>query len=204
MSSLLSNHFLLLILRHKSVFMQNHFVRFGLMIGVASILLNILLYVYDPILLLGAGSWIGLIICIYFMVKSVSVTRSENGGFLSLSESFKSSWLAYVLGSFISSIFMFILVNYIDPSLIESIRDAQIDALKQTSQLFNYSENQLEELISAIKDTNPSGLAQIAVTIPVSFLFPGAILAIVIAAIMKRNRPDQSNSTSQNENYDHF
>lgn len=184
--------------------MQNHFVRFGLMIGVASILLNILLYVYDPILLLGAGSWIGLIICIYFMVKSVSVTRSENGGFLSLSESFKSSWLAYVLGSFISSIFMFILVNYIDPSLIESIRDAQIDALKQTSQLFNYSENQLEELISAIKDTNPFGLAQIAVTIPVSFLFPGAILAIIIAAIMKRNRPDQSNSTSQNENYDHF
>ncbi len=174
------------------------------MMGVASILLNILLYFYDPVLLLGAGSWIGLIICIYFMVKSVSVTRSENGGFLSLSESFKSSWLAYVLGSFISSIFMFILVNYIDPSLIDTIRETQIDVLKQTGTLFKLSDEQIQEQIATIEDTNPFGLAQIAVTIPVSFLFPGAFLAIIIAAIMKKNRPDESNSTSQSQNYDHF
>lgn len=86
---------------------------------------------------------------------------------------------------------MFILVNYIDPSLIESIRDAQIDALKQTSQLFNYSENQLEELISAIKDTNPSGLAQIAVTIPVSFYF--RVLSLLLSLQLSWKETDQIN-----------
>jgi hypothetical protein len=176
----------------KSGFMQNHFVKYGLMMGVASIILNVILYLYKPSLLLEAGSWIGLIIMIYFMVKSVSATKSENSGYLALNESFKSAWLAYVLGSFISSVFMFILVNYIDPTLIDTIRDTQIAVLKQTGQAFNLSEKDIDDQISTIEDTNPFGLAQIAVSIPVSFLFPGAILAIIIAAIMKKNRPDET------------
>lgn len=172
--------------------MQHFFVKHGLMLGLVSILVTYILYFYDVKILLLAGSWIGMAIAVYFIVKVVSVTKAENGGFISLNEAFKAGWLTFVLGSFISSVFMFILVNYVDTALIDHIRNMQIDALMQTKDFLKLSESQLNDQISTIQNTNPYGLAQIAIEIPVSFLFPGAVLAIIIAAIMKRNRPEKT------------
>lgn len=158
--------------------------------GVASILFSMVLYLSNPAFLLTWGSWAGLIITIYFMIKSVNDTKKDNKGFLSLGDSFKAGWLAYVLGSFISSVFMYILVNFVDPSLIEIIRSTQIEALQKVGETFNLSTEQLQEQISVIEETNPFGLAQIALSVPISFLFPGAVIAIIIAAILRKNDPD--------------
>lgn len=173
--------------------MQNHFVKYGYMMGIASIVITMILYFIDSKLMLTAGSWISVIAMVYFMVKAVSATRSDQGGIITLSEAFKASWLAFVLGSFISYVFMYILVNFIDTSLIDIIRETQIEAVKQAAQLFKLPEDLTEEQISTIEDTNPYGLAQLAINIPVSFLFPGAIIAIIIAAIMKKNRSESTN-----------
>ena len=171
------------------IFMQNHFVRYGVIMGIVSIMFSIVIYFASPQFLLTWGSWAGLVITIYFMIKSINDTKRDNAGFLTLAESFKAGWLTYVLGSVISSVFMYMMVNFIDPALIDIIRDTQIEALEKVGQAFNLSESQLEEQISVIKDTNPYGLAQIALAIPVSFLFPGAVISIIMAAILKKNNP---------------
>ncbi len=170
--------------------MQNHFVKYGLVMGVASIIFSMILYLSNPAFLMTWGSWAGMIITVYFMVKSVSDTKNDSGGFLTLSDSFKAAWLTFVLGSFISSVFLFVLVNFVDPSLIEVIRNTQIEALQKIGELVSISPDKLEEQISVIKDTNPFGLAQIALSIPISFLFPGAVIAIIIAAILRKNDPN--------------
>jgi Protein of unknown function (DUF4199) len=167
--------------------MQNHFVKYGFVMGLASIIFSLILYFADPTLLVTWGSWVGIFIALYCMVKSVNDTKTENGGFLSLSDAFKAGWLVYVLGSFISSMFMFVLINYIDPTLIETIRALHVEAFQKVGQTLNMSPEQIETQISVIKETNPYGLAQLAISIPTAFLFPGAILAIIIATILKKN-----------------
>ena len=169
--------------------MQNHFVKYGLMMGVAAIIFSLMLYLANPSFLVTWGSWAGLVITIYFMIKSVNDTKRDNKGFLSLGEAFKAGWLAYVLGSFISSVFMYILVNFFDPTLIDVIRQTQIEAMQKVGETLNFPPEQLKEQISMIEDTNPFGLAQIALSIPISFLFPGAVIAIIIAAIVRKNDP---------------
>lgn len=169
--------------------MQQHFVRSGALLGAATIVFNLIIYLISPKFLVSWGSWAGLVITIYFMSKAVKDTRNDLRGFISLSDAFKASWLTYVLGAFLTTVFMFILTNNIDPGLVDVVKQTQIEAIEEVAVFFNIPESQMEEQISMIEDTNPFGLATVALSLPLSFLFPGAVFAIIMAAIMKKNDP---------------
>ena len=162
--------------------------------GAATIVFNIIIYLISPLFLVSWGSWAGLVITIYFMSKSVRDSRTDQHGMISLADAFKAGWLAYVLGAFITTIFMFILTNYVDPGLVDVVKQTQIEAIEEVGNFFNVPESQMEEQISMIEDTNPFGLATVALSLPLSFLFPGAIFAIIMAAIMKKNIPAKPES----------
>lgn len=157
--------------------------------GLASVIFTLVLYFIDPKFMLSWGSYAGFLITLYFMIKALSNTRKDSQGMLTLGEGFRAGWLTYVLGSVISSVFMYIMVNHVDPSLIDTLKTIQIEAIEKVGTLFKLPEDQLQEQISVIEDTNPFGLAQVALALPFSFLFPGALIAIIIAAIMKKNAP---------------
>ncbi|MBK7633094.1 MAG: hypothetical protein IPJ13_01570 [Saprospiraceae bacterium] len=67
---------------------------------------------------------------------------------------------------------MFILTNYIDPGLVEVVKQTQIEAIEEVAVFFNIPESQMEEQISMIEDTNPFGFATVALSLPLSFYFP--------------------------------
>ena len=136
--------------------------------------------------MLSWGSLLGTAVVIYFMYKAVSATKIENGGLISLGEAFKSGWMVYIIGTVISTIFSFILMNYIDPSLLDLMRETQLEAIEKMSSLFNLPEEAREAQVTAIEEANPFGLGTLAMAIPISFLFPGAVIAIIMAAIMKK------------------
>ncbi|MBC7885955.1 MAG: DUF4199 domain-containing protein [Saprospiraceae bacterium] len=170
--------------------LENHPVRNGLILGVASIVFTLGLYLINPKFMLSWGSWAGIIIMVYFMRKSVLDQKKDNKGFISLGEGFKMGWLTYILGTVISTLFSFVLINYIDPSLIEILKDIQIEAIEQISKSFNMPEDTMQAQIEAIEDTNPFSVASLGIALPISFLFPGAVIAIIIASVLKKNVPD--------------
>jgi hypothetical protein len=170
--------------------MQNHSVKNGFFMGLASVVFTQGLYFVNPKSMLTWGSYAGFLITLYYMIKAVRDTRTDNKGVLTISEGFRAGWLAYVLGAFISSVYMYILVNHVDSTLITTLKEIQIEAIETAGTFFKLPEDQLQEQISVIEDTNPFGLAQVALAIPFSFIFPGALIAIVIAAIMKKSDPN--------------
>jgi len=174
--------------------MQNPAIRNGFYMGLGCVALSLIFYFISPAVMISWGSWISYLVVVYFMYRTISEIREENGGFISLGDGFKNSWISFIIGMTLSSLFSFVLINYIDPSLLDIIREEQIKALEKMGDLFNMPEEDLQKQIAVIEETNPFNPATYILGLLVSFLFPGSLIAVIIAAIMKKNNPEHYRS----------
>ncbi|MBK9735118.1 MAG: DUF4199 domain-containing protein [Saprospiraceae bacterium] len=169
--------------------MENHSIKNGLLSGSASIVFSLMLYLVNPEFMITWGSYLGIFIVIYFMRKAIIDTKKDENGHITLGQAFKVSWLTYILGTVISTFFLYIMINYIDQSLVDILKNVQIDTFEKTGNFLKMTEDMIQEQVSIMEDTNPFGPSAIALSLPLSFLFPGAIISIIMAAIMKKNHP---------------
>lgn len=164
-------------------------VKYGVYLGLAVIILTLIFYFVSAHFMLSWGSWVSYVVMITMMVMAVKEQRALDDGFASLGTAFKTSWLTFVIGSTIASLFSYVLIKYIDPSLMETMKDIQMEALEKMSGFLG--EDGLEKAQEAI-ESQEDVLTPVTYIFGIvfSYIFPGALLAIIIAAIMKNNRPD--------------
>ena len=166
--------------------MGNLPVKYGLMAGGISIVFSVILYLLNDGVYLRFNIIPQYVIEIYFMAYVVSIIKERNNGFISFNEAFKSSWLTYILAASIISVFTYILMNFIDSGLIEKLKEMQVEAFELTSKWLKLNEEDKEKQLEILRTTNPYDLKSIA-ALPVSFLFPGAIIAVVISLIKRKD-----------------
>lgn len=166
--------------------MGNLPVKYGLIAGGISIVFSVILYLLNDAVYLRFNIIPQYVIEIYFMSYVVSIIKEQNNGFISFNEAFKSSWLTYILAASIISVFTYILMNFIDPTLIEKLKEMQVEAFELTSKWLKLTEDDKEKQLEVLRTTNPYDLKSIA-ALPVSFLFPGAIIAVVISLIKRKD-----------------
>jgi hypothetical protein len=171
------------------MYMENHPVRNGVYAGVGQILVMFLFYFIDPSLMISWSSLLGYVVVIYFMRQAAKDQRQENGGYISFNGGFRTSWLTFVLAQTILTIFSFLLMNYIDPSLLDVMKETQIKVLEDMNNIFKLPEEDFEKQLEAIEDTNPYSLGSVAMALPFSFVFPGALIALIIGLVMKKEEP---------------
>ncbi|MBK9254828.1 MAG: DUF4199 domain-containing protein [Saprospiraceae bacterium] len=169
--------------------MENHSIRNGLMYGFVAIAISLLFYFISPEILTSYSSWLTTIIGIYFMVMAVKGFKEDTEGYIGVGEAFKAAWLTFMVGTIISTIFTYVLYNIIDSSLLDLMREAQLDAIDKMAAMLNMDQSAIDSAKEGIEDSNPFDLKAVFIALPVAFLFPGAVIAIIIAAIMKKN-PD--------------
>ncbi len=165
--------------------MGNLPIKYGLLTGGISIAISVILYLISQDAYLKYNVLPQYIVEIYFMVSIVSVLKFQNGGYINFFDGFKAAWLTYVLAASLIAAFTYLLMNYIDPSLIERLKAIQVEAVEAAAKWIKMPEDDLETQIEIIESTNPYDLKSIA-NLPVSFIFPGAIIASIIALIKKR------------------
>ena len=102
------------------------------------------------------------------MVYVVSLIKKQNEGFITFNDAFKPAWLTYILSSTIIALFTYVLMNFINPSLIEQLKELQVEAFEAAAKLLKYSEEQKEELLGQLENANPYDLKSIA-ALPFSF-----------------------------------
>jgi len=171
--------------------MENPAIKNGLFMGVASILFTMVLYFVDSSMMFGGVAWVGLLIPIYFMWKSATEERANNGGYLTFGEGLKAAFLAAVIGGLIAQLFTYILMNYIDPSLVDVLRETSIASAEKMVGMFGDNEEAIEAMREAMdeQDFTPTIISTLT-TYLISLIFPTFVIALIIAAITKKQ--DQS------------
>ena len=172
--------------------MNNHAIKSGVMIGVISIVITLLLYLVDPTML--AAMWVGIIIfviilglVIYFGIQH----RKEIGGFMAFGKAWVYSMQVFVVAGIIGTIFNILLYNVIDTELAGIVADKAVENAESMMRNFGMPEDQMDE---ALDKTREDTIGRFSVTGSLIGFLWGliiyAILSLITGAIIKKNEPE--------------
>jgi hypothetical protein len=127
--------------------------------------------------------WIGTLFFIGFMLLTQKECRDVNGGYLTFGEGFKAGFLYAIFSGIVLTIFTYLYFTVLSPEMVDKIlavTQAQLEAK-------NMSQEQIEQGMSFTrKIVNPTVLT---ISAAVSAVVMGAIIALIGAAIFKKDRP---------------
>ena len=108
--------------------------------------------------------------------------NNQLGGFVSFGRAFLVCFLIIVVSAIISTIFSYIYMVFINPSYIESMKEGMTEMFEK----YNLPEEKIAESLKQFDDmkTVSGNLISLAKNVG-----GGAVVALIVAAIMKRNRP---------------
>lgn len=167
-------------MENKKLSLTKSAMTYGLYLGLALIIFSLITYVTG---LIGnkAVSFLSYVIYIGMIAFAmVNFRGKENGGILKYGQGVGLGTLTSVVGGVLSSIFMFILFKYIDPSLIEHVvNQAMEEALQKGA-----PEEHLAEAEKWIRIfTSPTAMLVIGI---IGSAFFGLIISLILAAIFKK------------------
>ena len=166
--------------------MENPAIKWGVYLAIASIALLLIFYLVNPELIFSVNSYISIVVTIVILVMACKEARENSGGFASFGQMFQTAFFTWAIGSLIGVVFQYILMNFIDPGLIEIQREISIEAIEKMVGLIG--EEGVEKAIEDVENSNPVTIGKIALGY-VFMLVVGAIVAAIIGAIMQKKNP---------------
>ncbi|MEQ8904879.1 DUF4199 domain-containing protein [Ekhidna sp.] len=172
--------------------MNNHAIKSGLITGVISIVLSLLIYIVDPtifaiwwLMLLLMLVYVGIVT--YFGIQH----RNLEGGYLSFGKAWVYSMTALVTYSLVGMVFSILLFTVIDPELSEIVTDAVVEKSEAMMRNFGMPEDQMDE---ALEKTRTDTLDRFTVMGSLKGfawgLIINAILSLISGAIIKKKEPE--------------
>lgn len=170
--------------------MKNPIIKYGLYMALAFILIYTALYFINPSLIFNliAASIISFVVPIFFMVVAVLKDREINHGSITFGEAFKTSLFTYLLGSFIGTMFFWLLINVFDPNLHTLGIEAMGETAEKFIKAFGGDADDAAEVSEVFKkEINPFSFSLTMLDWLGSVLFPNGIIAVIIAAVLRKN-----------------
>jgi len=180
----------------------------GLMAGFLSILLITMLYVSDPTLLVKGYVWLKQFVFFGAMAYGMSQLRDTSistsnlsslkstadadtsKDFIGLVELLGAGFKIYLIGYLFTFLYIYLLFNFIDPSLVELVKDGTVKIAIETrdpsitEEIFQQKIQQLRE-----QDFSPSITDFLSVMSMVELLI-GFVMAFVLALFFQREKPN--------------
>lgn len=170
--------------------MEKNSVKYGLIAGLGVAIYQLVLYFASPEMIYGNFAYVGWAIYLFCMWKATSLDKEANGGFISFRDAFGSSFIVFAIAAFIALIFQHILITVIDPGLIDIQKEIALEAFDKVANAFGLDEGspEYEKALEDIDKNSEPSIASSALGY-VFLLIGGAIPSLVIAAVMKKDKP---------------
>ncbi|MBK6363592.1 MAG: DUF4199 domain-containing protein [Saprospiraceae bacterium] len=160
--------------------MNTIWIKYGFTLGVIIIVLQLLIYYFlDINMLLFSVGYYSLLFII--MILAGMQHRKTNNQTLTYGESFKTTLLTGALGTLIGNIMMMVLVNFIDPGLVEVILEKSISSVQSLILAFGGPEVGVSEAIEKIEEELPK---QLTIAGHIKSFFSVLIFVVVMAAVV--------------------
>lgn len=117
-------------------------------------------------------------------VLAIREFRTLNGSYATLGEGFKTGFLTYLISSVVGGLFAYINAAFIMPDLSDRMIEATLGQLESNPAMADAQMAMFEKIYGAMF----SPVGQLLTALIGGLIF-GAILALIIAAIMKREAP---------------
>ena len=164
-------------------------VNFGFIFGLFSVLLTTTLYSVD--LKLFTSSWIGIVsiaISITIGVVLITKTKKQLNNIISFKDAFTVYFIAAAIGNTISTIFNYVLFNFVDPGAKETIKEVTLKYTSEMMEKFGAPAESVNETMKKLAETDNFSLGNLAMGLAFSLVF-SALFGLILAAIFKSKSP---------------
>ncbi len=161
-------------------------LNYGILLGILSVILGVIMYVTnaytDPSIIYTV---IGFLILIGVISYGINAFKTENGGFLKLSDALKVGIGIAVIGGIITAIWSFLLMNYIEPDYMVQVMDVSREKMMESNP--NLTDAQINSMMDmSAKFTTPWMIMAFSL---IGNLFFGLLISLIAGLIMKNKNP---------------
>jgi len=170
----------------------NYGLSYGVILGLVSIIYTVILYLGGVKLFLSPLAWVAWCIPIVIAVLGGLKQKKALGGYMSFGEALKTVFLVFVIGTLISTAFNYVLLNYIDVPFREALAQESAVVMEKMMRKFGASETTIEKSVADTLNGNSYSIGKVLLGY-VFFLIGWFIVSLIIAAIIKKNKPEFQN-----------
>lgn len=169
----------------------NSAVKNGLILGVISILLVLVIYLIDYTILVELKMMLlSLVISLGYAVYAGINYRKEIGGFISFGKAFQHGFLTFAISGILYTVFSIVLYHVIDTELPAKLTEASLANTEAMMTGFGMPEDQLEEAMEKARESTAGQFTVGKQVMGYGFaLIFYAIIALISGAIVKKNQP---------------
>ena len=176
--------------------MKDYILKNGLVFGAISIILNSVAYSLGVDFFMSPALFITkLVLYIAVLIFLVLNFRKIIGGYISFKETFSVSLGITVAGSFISTLFIILLFNFIDSNFAILIKEATIEKLMlsleqipEDNAFYENIENSIENSIEEIENTNIYSVTNQWKAL-IQEIFSYSVISAILALFIKKDKP---------------
>jgi hypothetical protein len=159
-----------------------HTMTWGAITGIILIVFSLVLYLVHQSANQALGYLSYVLLIAGIIIGSIAYRDKVLGGFISYKDAFVTGLLITIFAGILSSFFSFILIRYIDPSVVEqSIAKAEEKMISR-----GMAEDDIELAMEKTKEFIGSPLMVLVGLL--SFAFIGTIISLITAAIVKKEK----------------
>jgi hypothetical protein len=165
-------------------------IKFGLLLGIFSILATTLMYTID--LKLFVNIWIGLVLFFVSLsigIVSVAQSKKQIGGFITFKEAFTAFFITMAIGLALNILFSILLFNVIDPNAALTIRENIVEYTVNMLQKAGTPAAKIKEQIETMRSTNSYSIGNQIQSYFWFLLF--YIIVGLLVAVALRNKTSQ-------------
>jgi len=166
----------------------NVLLQYGALAAGTSLLFFVILYLMGSESFTSPLAWVSMLAPIVFAVLACLRARKENGGFLEFREALKICFGILVITTLASSLFSYVLFNFIDPAFADSMKQLTMEQTQKFMQRFNVPQEAADKALEQILNTNLYSLGNILKSFAQACI-GYFIVALILAAILKKKKP---------------
>ena len=164
-------------------------INYGLIGGMAAIALSLLYYLLNVRGFITWGGWVSYLTLGATMVMAGLAIRKYQDGFIEFKDSLKVTFLVWVIGTLLTTVFLYVMYNFIDTGLV----DIQKEVVEEMMDKFtaNVDEETLAELNKGMEEQGFGlDLKKSLLAYAFGLIFPGFIFALIISLVIRRKNPE--------------
>ena len=169
---------------------MNHNLKYGLYLGLISVAFSAAVFAIDHRML--QDSWLSIIptiVTVAILIIAGRDLRAQQGGYLPFKEAFWSSFVIYMIGAVISTIYLMLQYNVFAPEVAEALREEGVNQTARLMEGMGADDQTIDQAIAEAENTNPFGFSGQLLLLGGQAIL-GAIVAAIIGAIIKKNKPE--------------
>jgi Protein of unknown function (DUF4199) len=168
---------------------SNPILQYGLLSALLGIVMFLALYLGGTKLFTSPIAYVGYLIPIVFAVLACIKQKKQQAGYLKFGEALKASFGVFVITSLVTTLFTYILLNYIDTEFAASMKEYSMEVTENMMKKFGASQEQIDQAVQKASEKDQFSLSSQLLGFALGCIF-WFVISLIISLIVRKENKD--------------